>query len=53
MSQKDFEQIKYPLMKNNFNKDDFKSIISLLKSKDPKLTQGQSVKNFENNGLNG
>ena len=47
MNQRDFEMIKYPLMKNNFNKDDFKSIISLLKSKDPKLTQGKSVKDFE------
>ena len=39
--------IKFPLMKNNFKKSDFKNVIKLLKSKDPKLTQGKYVKNFE------
>ena len=38
---------KFPLMRNNFDKNDFKSIINLLQSDDPKLTQGQNVKKFE------
>ena len=45
--------IKYPLMRNNFSKSDFKSIINLLNSEDPKLTQGKFVSEFEKNGQNG
>jgi CDP-4-dehydro-6-deoxyglucose reductase, E1 len=38
---------KYPLMRNNFSKEDFKPVISLLNETDPKLTQGNNVKLFE------
>ena len=47
MSQKGFKMIKYPLMRNNFNKSDFKPIIDLLSKNDPKLTQGSNVEKFE------
>ena len=43
MNQKGFKMIKYPLMRNNFNKSDFKPIIDLLSKNDPKLTQGSNV----------
>ena len=47
MESKGFKMIKYPLMRNNFNKSDFKPIIDLLSKNDPKLTQGSNVEKFE------
>ena len=37
----------HPLMYNNFKKNDFLEVIKLLKSDNPKLTQGKNVKKFE------
>lgn len=40
-------KINHPLMHNNFLTEDFKNVIKLLRSKNPKLTQGKYVKIFE------
>ena len=40
--------MKFPLMKNNILETDLSSVISLLKEKDPRLTSGPKVKEFEN-----
>ena len=37
----------HPLMSNNFEKDDLDSVIKLLKTKDPILTQSKNVLKFE------
>ena len=37
----------FPLMQNNFVKSDFTKVISLLKKKNPILTQSKNVKKFE------
>ena len=37
----------FPLMHNNFEKSDFTKVISLLKKKNPILTQSKNVKKFE------
>lgn len=39
--------MKFPLMKNNILESDLSPVISLLKEKDPKLTSGPKVKEFE------
>ena len=39
---------KYALMKNNILETDLSPVISLLKEKDPRLTSGPKVKEFEN-----
>jgi CDP-6-deoxy-D-xylo-4-hexulose-3-dehydrase len=39
--------ISWPLMKNNISREDLDSIISYLKTDDPKLTHGPLVKEFE------
>ena len=39
--------MKYPLMKNNFNSDDLDAVKSLLSQKDPILTNGPKVRDFE------
>lgn len=38
----------YPLIKNNITKKDLKTVINFLKNDDPRLTQGENVKLFEN-----
>ena len=40
--------MKYPLMKNNLLEQDLLPVIKLLKEKDPILTSGPKVKEFEN-----
>ena len=40
--------MKYPLMKNNLREEDLLPVIKLLKEKDPILTSGPKVKEFEN-----
>lgn len=39
--------MKYPLMRNNIQQVDLEPVISLLQQKDPKLTSGPSVLEFE------
>ena len=39
--------MKFPLMKNNLLREDLKPVIELLMEKDPKLTAGPKVKEFE------
>ncbi len=39
--------MKYPLMKNNLLEQDLLPVIELLKTKDPILTSGPKVKEFE------
>ncbi len=39
--------LKHPLMKNNIEKKDLNILINYLKKKDPKLTNGPKVKQFE------
>ena len=39
--------MKYPLIRNNFNRDDLDAVINLLRQDDPRLTNGQNVKAFE------
>ena len=39
--------MKFPLMKNNLLQEDLKPVIELLMDKDPKLTAGPKVKEFE------
>ena len=39
--------LKHPLMKNNIEKNDLNILINYLKKKDPKLTNGPKVKQFE------
>ena len=39
--------MKFPLMKNNLLQEDLKPVIELLMEKDPKLTAGPKVKEFE------
>ena len=41
------QNFTHPLMYNNFKKQDFSEVIKLLKSENPKLTQGKNVNNFE------
>ena len=40
--------MKYPLMKNNILPSDLEPVIDLLKKKDPRLTSGPYVEEFEN-----
>ena len=42
-------KFEHKLMFNNFRKEDFKPVISLLKKKNPILTQSKSVEKFEIN----
>ena len=42
-------KFEHKLMFNNFRKEDFKTVISLLKKKNPILTQSKSVEKFEIN----
>ena len=39
--------MKYPLMKNNILETDLKPVIKLLQEKDPRLTSGNKVREFE------
>ena len=39
--------MKFPLMKNNINRQDLDLVIDYLKNEDPKLTQGSHVYEFE------
>jgi len=39
--------MKYPLIRNSFNRDDLKSVIDLLQQDDPRLTNGPRVLEFE------
>jgi len=39
--------MRYPLMRNNISRDDLDTLISYLKNEDPRLTQGEKVKEFE------
>tara|TARA_Y100001968_G_scaffold189641_1_gene173789 strand:+ start:6886 stop:8070 length:1185 start_codon:yes stop_codon:yes gene_type:complete len=39
--------MKYPLMQNNILQSDLEPVINLLKEKDPRLTSGQKVREFE------
>jgi CDP-4-dehydro-6-deoxyglucose reductase, E1 len=39
--------VKYPLIRNNFNRDDMDAVIELLQEDDPILTNGNKVKEFE------
>jgi CDP-6-deoxy-D-xylo-4-hexulose-3-dehydrase len=39
--------MRYPLMRNNISRDDLDVLISYLKNDDPRLTQGEKVKEFE------
>ena len=39
--------MKYPLIRNNFNRDDLDAVINLLKQDDPRLTNGSNVQAFE------
>ena len=39
--------MKYPLIRNNFNRDDLDAVIALLQEDDPRLTHGPKVKEFE------
>ena len=39
--------MKFPLMKNNINRQDLDLVIDYLKNEDPKLTQGSNVYEFE------
>ena len=39
--------MKYPLIRNNFNRDDLGAVIALLQEDDPRLTNGPKVKEFE------
>ena len=39
--------MKYPLIRNNFNREDLDAVISLLQQPDPILTNGANVKAFE------
>ena len=40
-------KLNYPLMENNILSEDLEGVISLLKTKDPKLTAGPKVREFE------
>ena len=40
--------MKFPLMRNNILSNDLLPVIELLKQKDPRLTSGPKVKEFEN-----
>jgi CDP-6-deoxy-D-xylo-4-hexulose-3-dehydrase len=39
--------VKYPLMRNNFSREDLDLVIGLLRQDDPKLTNGPEVRAFE------
>ena len=39
--------MKYPLIRNNFSRSDLDSVIALLRSDDPRLTNGPKVQEFE------
>ena len=39
--------MKYPLMRNNFDRTDLDAVINLLKQDDPRLTNGTNVQAFE------
>ena len=39
--------MKYPLIRNNFNREDLDGVISLLNQDDPRLTNGSNVQAFE------
>ena len=39
--------MKYPLIRNNFNREDLDAVIELLKEDDPRLTNGPKVVEFE------
>ena len=39
--------MKYPLIRNNFNRDDLDAVIALLEQEDPRVTNGPKVKEFE------
>ena len=39
--------MRYPLMKNNILAEDLEPVINLLKTKDPRLTAGSKVAEFE------
>jgi CDP-6-deoxy-D-xylo-4-hexulose-3-dehydrase len=43
---------KYPLMKNNIQRDDLENVIDYLKQDDPILTNGAKVREFEENWSN-
>ena len=43
----EFNIMKYPLMRNNFDKDDLEEVINLLRQDDPRLTNGTNVQDFE------
>ena len=38
--------MKYPLIRNNFNREDLDGVISLPKQDDPRLTNGSNVQAF-------
>lgn len=40
--------MKYPLIRNNFNRADLDAVIALLREPDPRLTNGPKVEEFEN-----
>lgn len=39
--------MQYPLIRNNFSREDLDAVISLLSEDDPRLTNGEKVKEFE------
>jgi len=39
--------MKYPLIRNNFSRSDLDSVIALLRTDDPRLTNGPKVREFE------
>ena len=43
----DLNIMKYPLMRNNFDRTDLDEVINLLKQDDPRLTNGTNVQDFE------
>ena len=45
--------MKFPLMQNNILSNDLIPVIELLQQKDPRLTSGPKVKEFEVCGQNG
>ena len=39
--------MKYPLIRNNFKREDLDAVINLLSEEDPRLTNGPKVQEFE------
>ena len=44
---------QYPLMRNNFSREDLDAVVEYLQQDDPILTNGSIVKHLKKNGVTG